>query len=69
MPEVLQMPERLMTIEEVAEFLQVKKNTIYKKIQRGQIPYIKMGGLLRFDPQQIEAFVRSQTIEPFRSKN
>ena len=59
------MPERLMTIEEVADFLQVKKNTIYKKIQRGQIPYIKMGGLLRFDPQQIEAYVKARTIEPF----
>lgn len=61
------MPERLMTIEEVAEFFNVTKGAIYKRIQRGQIPYIKMGALLRFDPRQIEAYIKAQTIEPFKT--
>lgn len=60
------MPERLMTIEEVAEYFQVSKGAIYKRIQRGQIPYMKMGSLLRFNPSKIEEYIRENTIEPFK---
>jgi excisionase family DNA binding protein len=42
------MPEEIMTIREVAEFLKVTERTIYKLTAEGQIPSFKVGGSWRF---------------------
>jgi len=43
--------ERLLTLEEVAEFLAVPVRTLYSWRYRGEgPPALKLGGLLRYDP-------------------
>lgn len=37
--------DKLMTVKEVAEFLQVNKNTVYGLIRAGKLPSIKLGSL------------------------
>lgn len=37
----------LMTPEQVCEVLQISKGSFYKRAWRGELPIIKMGGLLR----------------------
>lgn len=49
----------LMTIEELAEYLRVKKRTIYDWLKRGKIPAIKAVGQWRFKKDRIDAWLDS----------
>lgn len=53
--------ENLMTIEEVAEYLRVKKRTVYDWAKRGKIPAIKAVGQWRFKKEKIDAWLESKT--------
>ena len=52
--------EALMTIEEVADYLRVKKRTIYEWLKGGKIPAIKTVGQWRFKKEKIDAWLESQ---------
>jgi len=49
-----------LTIEQIAEYLQVSKEKVYKLCQRGRMPASKVGGQWRFDVNEIDAWVREQ---------
>lgn len=53
-------PERLVTAEEVAAHLGYEKGTIYSKVSRGEIPFVKLGHSVRFRLSEIDAWVRAQ---------
>jgi len=38
------MNSEIMNIKEVAEFLQLKEQTVYRLVQTGKIPALKIGG-------------------------
>lgn len=61
-------PERrpLMTIAEVAARLNVNVRHVRRLVEQGRIPYIKWGHLLRFDPDEIEAWIAQHHIVPGR---
>lgn len=48
------------TIEEVAEFLQISREKIYKLCQKGKMPASKVGGQWRFDLKEVDGWVRKQ---------
>lgn len=52
--------EHLMTIEELANYLRVKKRTIYDWLKRGKIPATKIVGQWRFRKKKIEEWLESQ---------
>ena len=57
---VLNMAEKkLMTIEEVAVYLRVKKRTIYDWLKKGKIPAIKTVGQWRFKRETVDAWLES----------
>jgi excisionase family DNA binding protein len=49
--------ERLMTIAEVAETTTLKVSTIRKHILKGTIPFVRLGGAIRFSPREIEWWI------------
>lgn len=49
--------KRFMNIHELSEFLGVCVNTIYSWGSQRKIPFVKVGRLLRFDRQKIEAWL------------
>jgi len=49
---------QLMTINQLSEVINVKKKTLYDWAHKGQIPYIKLGRLLRFDLAEIETWLK-----------
>lgn len=49
---------KFLTIKEVSEFLKVKESTLYSWVINGSIPSYKLNGLLRFDMEEIEEWVR-----------
>lgn len=50
---------RLMTIDEVAEILNVKPSLIRALILRREIPFRKVGRLIRFDRAELEQWQTS----------
>lgn len=46
-------PDKLMTIQDVADYLKLHPRTVSNKAQRGIIPARKVAGRWRFDPQVI----------------
>ena len=50
----------LMTVDEVAEYLRVKKRTVYEWLKNGKIPAIKAVGQWRFKREKIDAWLESQ---------
>ncbi len=46
----------LWTVTDVSRWCQVSRSWVYQAAAAGRIPCIKVGGLLRFDPQSIKAF-------------
>lgn len=51
-------------IATLAERLQVKRSTLYAWAEQGNIPHLKLGRLLRFDPDEIEAWLQDHRREP-----
>jgi len=45
--------DQLLTADDVAQLLKVKKCTVYQLSSRGAIPTVKIGGILRFLPDQL----------------
>ena len=52
------------TPDELAEFLAISKPTIYRLVGKRQIPFIKIGGVLRFKKADIEAYLDDRRIGP-----
>ena len=50
--------DRLWTVNEVCTFLQVSKSWVYQRTAAGELPHVRIGGLLRFVPDQIRALAR-----------
>ncbi len=46
----------LWTWREVARALKVSRSWIYAKAGSGELPSLRVGGLLRFDPAQVRRF-------------
>ena len=47
----------LMSIAEVATYLNMKQSTLYAYVERKQIPHIRIGKLIRFSQQQINVWL------------
>ena len=56
-PEALQ---RLMTVEEIADYLQVKPSTIYQWTHTGFIPHVKIGNPVKFKMSQIDRWIEKR---------
>ncbi len=50
---------RLMDIEELADYLRLRKQTIYNWLHQRKMTGIKVGGVWRFDRQEIEKWLKS----------
>lgn len=54
------MTERLLSVVEVAAFLGVKRDTVYKLIDRNGLPGVKVGRLWKFRREQVNEWVNEQ---------
>jgi excisionase family DNA binding protein len=55
------MPEEILTIREVAEFLKVTERTIYRLAADSQIPAFKVGGSWRFRKTELIQWMSEQS--------
>lgn len=54
------MEKRLMNISEAAEYLGVKKSTLYDWVCLRKIPFVKCGRLTKFDIRDIDKWIESK---------
>lgn len=52
---------KFLTVEDVAEMLQVTRTTIYNLKKKG-LPFIKLGKNIRFDEEAVVEWVKSNTV-------
>lgn len=57
----------VMTIEELAVYLKLAVATLYKKAQAHEIPFTKVGNLLRFTKVSIDRWLERNTTTPDES--
>jgi excisionase family DNA binding protein len=57
-PNLLVDEDTLWDANDVARYLKVSRSWVYHRAEAGLVPYLRIGGLLRFDPAAIRSFVR-----------
>ena len=56
------MIREILTIKQVADYLQLNEKTIYRIVKTGQIPCFKVGGSWRFKKPIIEKWIDSLDV-------
>ncbi len=51
---------RLIDIDELADYLRLKRQTLYNWLHQGKISGIKVGGVWRFDRRDIDSWLKSR---------
>ena len=52
----------LLDIETVAECLGISMRQVRRMVAEGQIPYVRIGGLIRFDPDEIVQWIDERRV-------
>ncbi len=63
------MSDRLMTVEQMAEYLQVDQYTIYAWTRKGEMPAFKVGRFWRFRKDEIDKWLEDQRNKSKSSKS
>ena len=54
---------RVMNVDQVARYLGVVPDTIYRKARRGEIPAVKMGKIWRFPKETLDKWLNDSALE------
>lgn len=54
---------KLMNIEEAASYLGIKLSRLYTATRRRELPFMKVGRLVRFDKNQLDEWIKDQHTE------
>lgn len=57
-------PEGMWDAEEVAAFLKVDKDSVYRWVAQGRLPSVKVGRLTRFRPEDVRSVAEKGLPEP-----
>ena len=52
------MVSEVMTVTEVAEYLRVNPQTVYRKAKAGELPAVRIGRAIRFRRSELEAWLK-----------
>lgn len=56
---VIEQPEKLLSIQEAADFLNLKVPTIYTKVSRGELPVMKRSNRLYFSQSELLEYLKT----------
>ncbi len=55
----------MFTAKELEQILKISVKTIYRYVQQGLIPYVRMQSNVRFPKQQIQKWIERQSYQPW----
>ena len=61
-------PPEVMTIDQVAEYLQLHKQVVYRHVKKKTIPASRIGSTLRFKKSVIDAWLTDSALESLREE-
>ena len=56
------MSRELLNVPRVAQWLGIKDMTLRIWVWRGEIPYVKIGRLVKFEPEAIQKFIEENRV-------
>jgi excisionase family DNA binding protein len=56
--------DQFYTVKTLAEKLAINPMTIYRMVDQGRLPAVKIGRSIRFDPAAIDAFLTTVRVGP-----
>jgi len=56
--------DKYYTVKSLAEKLAVTPMTIYRLVEQGKLPAVKIGRVIRFNPKEVDAFLESVRVGP-----
>ena len=57
-----------LSLDELSEYLKKSKSTLYKLLQRGQLPGHKVGRSWRFDRDEVDAWIKAGSLPRSQAK-
>jgi excisionase family DNA binding protein len=57
------MEKRFLGLEELSQYLGLAKGTLYIWVCHKQIPYLKIGRLVKFDLHEIEVWLKEKRVK------
>ena len=61
------MTKEFLNVDELSEYLNIKKSTLYSMVENKEIPFFRSGRLIRFKKEEIDMWIenhREKTIDP-----
>lgn len=55
---------KYLSVKELAEKLAVKESWLRSQVFKRNIPFIKIGALIRFDPEEVSQWINSKKVNP-----
>jgi excisionase family DNA binding protein len=52
----------LWDVRQVAAFMNVSLSWVYQRVEKGLLPHVRLGALVRFEPAAIRKFVRHDRL-------
>ena len=62
-------PSSLLDAGGAATYLNLSVSWVYKAAERGELPCLRIGTALRFDPEALRSWVRSRSTSPTRRRS
>ncbi len=56
------MTEQLLTTEQIIDYLQISKRTLFRLIQDGKIRALRVGNAYRFKKEEVDEDLRTDTL-------
>jgi len=56
----------LLTVNELANLLRLDIQTVYRKVKKGEVPSIRIGGAIRFKSEEIDRWMLTNSISSKR---
>lgn len=56
------MGDKLLSLRQAADRLSIGTRTLQRRIERGEITYLKVGRVIRFDPADVDAYIERQKV-------
>lgn len=54
---------QMLTVKQAAHILNIKERTLYALVDKKQIPFRRVGGALRFDCAELEAWTKGEKMQ------
>ena len=58
----------ILTVDQASDYLAVARSTLYKLIQRGLVPHMKIGGAVRFSRRMLLEWVETESKKSIGAK-